>query len=93
MTQSYHSAALTPRTNRVAVIGFFLALLQIFGPVSAVLGHIGLSQINRRGEKGRLVAVAAIILGWIQTALLVLFLVSPNTVGFVFGYLFGLLEP
>ena len=82
-----------PRTNRLSVAGFVLALLQIFGPVSAVLGHVGLSQINRRGQKGRFLAIVAIILGWIQTSLLILFLVSPDTVGFVFGYLFGLLEP
>jgi hypothetical protein len=81
------------RTNRLSVIAFVLALLQIFGPVAAVCGHVSLGQIKRFDQKGHTLALVAIIAGWIQTALIVVFVVSPETVGFVFGYLFGLVLP
>jgi hypothetical protein len=93
MTHSDSPSAATQRTNRLSVIAFVLALLQIFGPVAAVCGHVSLGQIKRRDEKGRPMALVAIILGWIQTALIVAVIVAPEAVGFALGYLFGLVAP
>ncbi len=93
MTQAENAPHQKGPVNRLSITAFVLALLQIFGPVAAILGHVSLGQIKRRTEKGRPLAIMAIIFGWIQTALFVVFLVSPETLGFAFGYLFGLLEP
>jgi hypothetical protein len=43
-------------------------------PLGAVLGHIALRQIRERGEHGRGLAMAGVIIGWIGIAVVVLIL-------------------
>jgi hypothetical protein len=66
------------RTNPLALAAFILALTSlscgITAPVGAILGHVARSQIRQRGESGAGMAKAAIIIGWIGTALIVLFI-------------------
>lgn len=93
MTQTENAPHKKGPVNRLSIAAFVLALLQIFGPIAAILGHVSLGQIKRRSEKGRAFALIAVIVGWIQTSLFAVFLVSPRTLGFAFGYLFGLFEP
>lgn len=49
-------------------------------PVGAILGHISLSQIRRSGEQGRGLALAGVIVGWLATALVVLFIVLVGAI-------------
>jgi hypothetical protein len=55
------------RTNVLAIVGLVLA---IFVPlVGAIIGHVALSQIKKTGEEGRGIALAAVIVGWVLSAL------------------------
>lgn len=62
-----------PRSNETATIALILSLVGlvtwISAPIGAVMGHIALSEINRTGQIGDGQAKAAIIIGWIITAL------------------------
>ena len=51
------------RWNVLAIVGFVLAFVVSLGAV--ICGHIALAQIKRTGEKGRGLALAAVILGYI----------------------------
>ncbi|SJN08715.1 hypothetical protein FM113_04045 [Leucobacter sp. 7(1)] len=54
-------------TNTLAILALISAFVAPFvAPV--VLGHISLNQIKRTGEGGRGLAIAALILGYIQVA-------------------------
>lgn len=44
----------------------------IGSPVGAVMGHLAMRRIDERGEQGRGLALAGVIIGWIGTALLIL---------------------
>jgi hypothetical protein len=49
--------------NVLSIVGFVLAIIQI-NVVAIILGFIGLSQIKKTGERGRGLALAAIIIGF-----------------------------
>jgi hypothetical protein len=56
--------ASTP-TNRLAPVALILAVLV---PIAgAILGHITLRQVGQTGERGRGLALAAVVVGWIGT--------------------------
>lgn len=71
------------KTNVLAIIAMITAIVGILivwfiGPIAAaVLGHVSLSQIKRRGEKGRPIALWATILGYagfvVQVGVLIAF--------------------
>lgn len=63
MTETTNPA--TNSWNILAIAGFALAF--IAGFPGAVLGHIGYSQAKKRGQRGRGLALAAIIIGWLMT--------------------------
>ncbi|MGW2371378.1 MULTISPECIES: DUF4190 domain-containing protein [Kitasatospora] len=58
-----------PRTNGFA-IGSLATGLSLLSPVALVFGIIALTQINRRGQRGRGMAVAGLVLGVAGTLLL-----------------------
>lgn len=62
------------KTNTLAIVSLVFALLAPL--VGAILGHVALSQITRRGEQGRGLALAGIIVGWVLT-LAWLFVIVP----------------
>jgi hypothetical protein len=73
----------TARTNvlsiisLVAAIAGFLWILPVIGPIAAVVtGHISLGQIKRTGEKGRGMALAGTIVGWVGVGAIVLFVIG-----------------
>jgi hypothetical protein len=56
-------AAPAEKWNVLSIVGFVLSFFG-FSLVSIILGFIGLSQIKRTGERGRGLALAAIIIGF-----------------------------
>jgi hypothetical protein len=67
------------RTNGLAIaslvvsIAAFFVCLGVGSAVGAILGHVARKQISQRGEDGAGMALAGIIIGWIGTAIGVLF--------------------
>jgi peptidyl-prolyl cis-trans isomerase B (cyclophilin B) len=49
-----------------------LVLAFVFFPLGIVLGHLARGQIKRSGEGGRGLATAALILGYLQVAAIVM---------------------
>ncbi|SCL26804.1 protein of unknown function [Micromonospora nigra] len=74
----YPGYAPPPKTNGLAIAALVLSLVGftscITGPVGAIMGHVAMRQIRETGEGGEGLAKAAIIVGWIVTALLVVFI-------------------
>jgi hypothetical protein len=56
-------AAPAEKWNVLSIVGFVLSLVG-FSVISVILGFIGLSQIKKTGERGRGLAIAAIIIGF-----------------------------
>jgi hypothetical protein len=65
---------LPARTNRMAIWGFVLAF--VVGPVGLIVSAIGLSQVGKRHERGRGLAIAGVILSVVWLAGGVLFAVA-----------------
>ncbi|MEW2594670.1 DUF4190 domain-containing protein [Micromonospora aurantiaca] len=67
------------RTNTLAIVALVLSLVGftscITAPIGAIMGHVARKQIRETGEQGEGMAKAAIIVGWILTALLVAFII------------------
>lgn len=61
-------------TNVLAVLALVFAFL--FAPLGIVFGHIARSQIKRTGEQGDGLALAGLILGYIFTAIGILFFIA-----------------
>lgn len=57
------SAAPAEKWNILSIVGFILSFFG-FSLISIILGFIGLSQIKKTGERGRGLAIAAIIIGF-----------------------------
>ena len=62
------------RWNVLAIVAFVLAFVVSIGGI--ICGHIALSQIRRTGEKGRGLALAGTILGYVFTILGVLTIIA-----------------
>jgi len=60
----------------MAIVALILSLagfiIGVSAPVGAILGHIARRQIRETGEDGDGMALAAIIIGWIITGLVLL---------------------
>lgn len=72
--------------NTMALLALIFAFLPT-GPLSVVFGHIGLSQIRRTGERGRGMAIAGLVLGYLWIASIVVAVVVFAILGSV---LFGM---
>ena len=60
------TAPATPQTDRwnvLAIVAFVTVWFTVI--LGLVFGHIALSQINKTGERGRGLALTAVIVGWI----------------------------
>ncbi|MBT1161959.1 MULTISPECIES: DUF4190 domain-containing protein [Bifidobacterium] len=62
------------RWNTMCIVGFILAF--VFAPVGVVLSVIAMIQISRSGEKSRGIALAGIIVGAVNTVILVMVIVA-----------------
>jgi MFS family permease len=77
----YGYGAPPAKTNSLAITSLVLALCGLLcagltAPVGAILGHVARRQIRERGEQGAGLALAGIIVGWILTGLLVVYIVA-----------------
>ncbi|MDL5486378.1 DUF4190 domain-containing protein [Microbacterium wangruii] len=70
-----------PKTNVLAILSLvasglgLLFILPVIGSVAGVImGHLSLRQIARTGERGRGVALAGTIIGWIGVGAILLFI-------------------
>lgn len=77
--QPYGAYATGPKTNVLAVISMIASIagaiwiLPFVGSLAgAIMGHIALKQIATTGEKGRGMALAGVIVGWVGLGLIVL---------------------
>ncbi len=61
------------RTNVLAIVSLVTSILG-FGLIGVITGHIGLSQIKKTSEEGRGLAIAGLIIGYIQIAAVLLFI-------------------
>lgn len=62
-----------PKTNGTAIGALITSLLGltlcfVSAPVGAILGHVALGQIKRTGDQGYGMAMVAVIVGWLLTA-------------------------
>jgi hypothetical protein len=62
-----------PPTNTMAVLSLVFAFL--FWPLAIVFGHVARTQIARTGERGRGLATAGLVLGYVGMSFLVLLMV------------------
>ncbi|WP_210479715.1 DUF4190 domain-containing protein [Naasia sp. SYSU D00948] len=60
--------------NVMSIIAFILSLvgLSLF---AVILGHIGMSQIKRTGERGRGFAIAALVIGYVGIVLSIILVI------------------
>jgi Domain of unknown function (DUF4190) len=71
------------QTNGLAIAALVVGILWIYwlGSLLALLfGYIALSQIKKRGGRGRGMAIAGVVLGWIGAATLVFVIVAVTAV-------------
>jgi hypothetical protein len=59
------------RTNTMAILALIFGLL--FAPVGIILGHLSRKQIRENGEEGDTLALVGLIIGYIQTGVMVAF--------------------
>jgi hypothetical protein len=59
----------------VGIVSFFIGLYGAVGVVAIILGVIALRQVRERGQRGRGLAIAGIILGAVGAILTIVFLV------------------
>ena len=88
-----YSVAGAVTTSGFAIASLVLGILGI-SLLSIIFGFIALSQIKKRGQKGRGMAIAGIVLGFVWTALLILLIViglnsTSNSSSYHDGYQWG----
>jgi hypothetical protein len=62
-----------PQTNAMAVAALVSSL--VVAPLGIVFGHVALRQIKRTGDEGRGLAKAGLVIGYVLTTLMALFLI------------------
>jgi hypothetical protein len=65
--QGYAAPQAPAKTNSLAVIALIASLF--ISLLGVILGHIALGQINRTGEGGRGLAIAALVIGYVSMAI------------------------
>lgn len=70
-------------TNGLAIASLIVVFFSSI--IGLILGHVALHQINRTGEQGRGLALAAVIIGWVTTGIGVMIVIIAVAVGFSHG--------
>lgn len=74
-TPSISPGLVSFKTNTMAILSFVFALL-LCCPLALLFGHIALHQIRSRQERGRGLALAGLIIGYVIIGFAVLVLVA-----------------
>jgi hypothetical protein len=75
------------RTNPTSIMALIFALVG-FSLVGVIIGHVSLGQINRTGEEGRGMSIAALIIGYVGMVLgIIVVIVYATFIGGIFGLL------
>lgn len=61
--------------NVLSIVAFVLSLVG-FNIVAIVLGFIGLNQVKKTGERGRGLALAAIIIGFVSIVIIIIWVIA-----------------
>jgi hypothetical protein len=69
-----NSAVSVAKTNVLAIVSLITSILGL-GLVGVITGHIGLNQIKKTSEQGRGLAIAGLVIGYVQIAAVLLFIV------------------
>jgi protein-disulfide isomerase len=75
-----------PRTNTLAIVSLVSAF--VVSLVAVITGHLALGQIARRGERGRGLAIAGLVLGYVGLASTVVVVVFAIVFAASFGRIF-----
>ena len=67
----YVAPPVETKTNTLAIVSLVTSILGI-GIVGIITGHISLSQIKKTHEQGHGLALAGLIIGYIETAALII---------------------
>ena len=84
MMQQYNAYVLQNRTNSLALVGFILSIVfslftcGLLSIVGLVLSIVGLTEINKTGEKGKGFAIAGIIISAISIGLIIFFILLAS---------------
>ena len=62
------SATVAPRTNVLAIVSLVVSIIG-FTIIGIILGFVALSQIKKTGESGRGLAIAGVIVGFVELVL------------------------
>ncbi len=68
----YVAPPASARTNTLAIISLITSIVGI-GIVGIITGHIGLSQIKKTHEQGRGMAIAGLVIGYVEVAGVLIF--------------------
>ncbi|MEB0285329.1 MULTISPECIES: thioredoxin domain-containing protein [Cryobacterium] len=75
-----------PRTNTLAIVSLVSAF--VVSLVAVITGHIALGQIARRGERGRGLAIAGLVIGYVGLASTAVLIVLSILFAAAFGRVF-----
>lgn len=77
MTQPapYNTGGVAPqqKTNTLAIVAIICGF--VFFPAGIICGHMALKQIKETGEQGRPLALTGLIVGYVQLAIWVLYII------------------
>lgn len=66
--------AVLPPTNTMAILALVLSF--VVSVAGIVLGHLALGQIRQTGERGRELAIAGLVIGYVITGFVVLMVIA-----------------
>lgn len=69
-----YGQAASQKTNTFAIVSLVTSLVGI-GLAGVIFGHISLKQIKERGEQGRGLAIAGLIIGYIGIAVAIIYVI------------------
>jgi len=72
-------------------VSFALAIFQL-NIFALITGIRALKKINQKGDRGRGLALSAIVLGAVQTVIIILFVVNPGGFAYGLGFMWGLIQ-
>jgi len=70
----YVASSAGSKTNTLAIVSLVTSIIGL-GIVGIITGHMGLSQIKKTGEQGSALAIAGLIIGYLEVVAAVIFVI------------------